>query len=302
MAVGIRYVSKGDKVFDVVNYIILTFALLVTLYPLYFVVIASFSDFRYVNNGEVWLWPKGFSLAGYTKIFENAKVWTGYQNSIMYTVVGTAVNVVLTLLSGYALSRKDFYGRNVIMYVMTFTMLFHGGLIPSYLVIKQLGLIDNFWVMILPGAIGAYQVIVTRTFFQTTIPDELLESAQIDGCTNTRFFLSIVLPLSSAIIAVITMFYAVGHWNAFFNAFIYLRDSRKYPLQLILRDILLENQAKEMFNIDTAAGSVSQDEVQNLSDLIKYGIIIVSSLPVLALYPFLQKYFVKGVMIGAIKG
>lgn len=292
--------TKQDKIFDVVNYVILTLVLLVVLYPLYFVVIASMSDFRFVNNGEVWLWPKGFTLAAYKEVFKYPRVWVGYKNSLLYTVIGTSLNVVLTLLAGYSLSRKDLYGRNVIMYFMVFTMMFHGGLIPTYLVIKRLGLVDNFWVMILPSAVSVYNVIVARTFFQTSIPDELLESALIDGCSNTRFFLSIVIPLSPAIIAVLTIFYAVGHWNAFFNALIYIRSPQLQPLQIVLREILLLNQSRELFGLSLSDESVV--EQQNLADLIKYSVIIVASLPVLALYPFLQRYFVKGVMIGAIKG
>lgn len=301
MVLNAKHVCVQDKIFDIINYVLMTIMLLIVAYPLYFIVIASFSDFKYVNNGEVWLFAKGFTIEGYIKLFEYHKIWIGYRNTILYTLVGTSLNVILTLLSGYALSRKDLYGRTIFMYVVTITMLFNGGLIPTYLVIKRLNLIDSFWVMILPSAVSAWNIIVTKTFFQTTIPSELLESAQIDGCSNTRFFIYIALPISTAIIAVITLFYAVSHWNAFFNAFIYLRNNSLFPLQLILREILLENQAAEMMNL-VSSDIMMEEDTQSLSDLIKYGIIIVSSLPVMILYPFLQKYFVKGIMIGALKG
>lgn len=297
MAVMTR--SREDKIFDFFNYLILTLFLLVVLYPLYFIVIASFSDPNQVNAGKVWLIPKDITLEGYERIFNDSNIWLGYRNTIFYTVMGTIINVVLTLTSAYALSRKDLYGRNFFMGMMVFTMMFGGGLIPRYLLIKDLGMLDTVWAMIIPNAVGVWNVIISRTFFQTTIPDELFEAATIDGCSNTRFFTRIVLPLSPALIAVMVLFYGVGHWNAFFDAMIYLKNSKLYPLQLILRDILIKNEMQSQMLMEDAETVAAQ---QRIAETIKYGVIIVASVPVMILYPFLQKYFVKGVMIGAIKG
>lgn len=290
--------SRGDNIFDIINYIILTIALIVVLYPLYFIVIASISDPDMVNTGKVWLSPKGLTLDGYKRIFEDTKIWVGYKNTIFYTIVGTFINILLTLPAAYALSRKDLYGRNFFMGIFTFTMFFGGGLIPTYILIRKLGMENTVWVMLIPGAVGVWNLIVAKTFFQSTIPDELLEAAVIDGCSNTKFFISIVMPLSKAITAVMVLFYGVGHWNAFFNALIYLRDPDLYPLQIILREILIQNEVDANMMADASAVS----EMQRLSEMIKYAVIIVASLPVLIVYPFLQKYFVQGVMLGAIKG
>ncbi|HML48278.1 MAG TPA: carbohydrate ABC transporter permease, partial [Clostridia bacterium] len=237
------------------------------------------------------------TLEGYQKILESKNIWRGYQNSLEYTLVGTAVNVCLTLMAAYPLSRKDFFGAGPILFLYTFTMIFSGGMIPTYMNIRQLRLINTLWAMVLPGAIAAYHLIVARTFYRSSIPDELLDSAMIDGCSNTRFFLRIVLPLSPTLIAILILFYGVNHWNAYFDALLYLSDEKRYPLQLVLRGILLQNEA-------LAAMSLEDDPVQlqRRADLIKYGVIMVASLPLLALYPFLQKYFVKGLMIGSIKG
>lgn len=283
--------------FQAVIYGISFLILLIVLYPLVFVLSASFSNPNLVIEGQVWLLPKGFNLNAYRQVFMDQMILTGYKNTILYTVVGTVVNLFLTVLLAFPLSRKDLPGRNWVMFFVTFTMFFHGGLIPTYILIKNLKLIDSFWVMVFPTAISTYNMIVMRTYFQNSIPFELMESAFIDGCNNFRLLWSIVLPLSKPILAVIGLFYAVGHWNAFFNAMIYFNDERKYPLQLILRNILLQNQFEEMgtdvFDL--------QDRVL-LAESIKYAVIVVSSLPVLLLYPFIQRYFVKGVMIGALKG
>lgn len=289
--------NRGDLIFDITNYIVLTIAMLLVLYPLYFILIASISNPDAIYEGRVYLWPKEITFSGYEKIFQNSSIWTGYLNTIIYTVVGTFINVIFTITGAFALSRKELYGRNLIMYLITFTMFFGGGLIPSYLLVKNLKMIDTMWALILPGAVSAYNLIIARTFFQTTIPEELKEASEIDGCSNITFFLKIVLPLSKALIAIMILFYAVGHWNSFFGALIYIRDKSKYPLQLILRNILVINEAAEMAYDETGIA-----EQQKLADLIKYGVIIVSSLPLLILYPFIQKYFVKGIMIGSIKG
>lgn len=292
-----KFRSRPDKVFDIVNTLIMTVITFLVLYPLYFIIISSVSDPVYVNSGAVWLYPEGFTLEGYTQIFKDQRVYTGYMNSLIYTVLGTSLNVVLTISSGYVLSRKDLAGRSIIMFFIVFTMLFQGGLIPTYLVVQSLGLVNTIGAMILPGAVSTFYIIVARTYFQSSLPDELLEAAQIDGCSNIKFILRIVVPISAPIVAVMVLFYAVGHWNAYFSALIYLRDTGKYPLQLILREILLSGKVQEL-----ATDTENMSDVLQKAELIKYGMIIVASLPVLVLYPFLQKYLIKGVMIGSVKG
>lgn len=289
-----------DKLFDTINFIILTIVLLLVLYPLYFIVIASISDPDGIYQGKTWLLPYKPNLEGYKAILGYKDLWMGYKNSIIYTIAGVAVNIFSTFTIAFPLSRKRLPGKSFITLIMVFTMYFGGGLIPSYLLIKNLGMLDTIWALILPGAVSVFNVVIVRTFFQSTIPEELYESAAMDGCSNTRFFLQILMPLSTAVIAVMVLFYGVGHWNAFFNAMIYLNSRAKYPLQLILREILVvvDNSQKLM----TTGQNKEALDSQQLTELIKYGIIIVSSLPVLILYPFLQKYFVKGVMIGSLKG
>jgi len=289
--------SRADRVFDGLDYILLTIAFLLVAYPLYFVVIASVSDPIAVYEGRVILYPIKPTLEGYARIFSYESLFTGYKNTIIYTLIGTSINVVMTVTAGYALSRKELVGRNVMMMGVMFTMIFSGGMIPNYLLVRSLGLYNTMWALILPGAVSTWNLIVCRTFFQQNIPDELREAADLDGCGDTAFFLRVVLPLSASIIAVMVLFYAVSHWNSYYNALIYLSSTSKYPLQLVLRNILIVNTLDDMVNdVSTQAAQ------QRMGDLIKYGMIIVSSLPLLILYPFLQKYFVQGVMIGAIKG
>ena len=289
--------SRTDRVFDIINYLLLTLALLVVAYPLYFIVIASISDPAVVYAGDVIWRPIRPTLEGYQRILSYSSLYSGYRNTIVYTAVGTVINVVLTLLAAYALSRKDLVGRSVFMRLIMFTMIFSGGLIPNYLLVRSLGLYNSMWALILPGAISTWNLIVARTFFQQSIPDDLLEAAELDGCGDVRFFGNIVLPLSHSIIAVMVLYYAVAHWNSYFNALIYMSSQDKYPLQLVLRNILIVNTVDDMM-YDVAVVA----EQQRMADLIKYGMIILSALPLLVLYPFLQKYFVQGVMIGAIKG
>ena len=286
---------RDDFAFDIVNYILNAVILVVALYPLYFIVIASFSDPNFVHNGSVWLFPRGFTLEGYKTIIGFKEIWVGYKNSLLYAVVGTMINLILTIPAGYALSRKDLKGRNAIMLFFTVTMFFSGGLIPQFLVVKSLGLYNKFWVMVLIRAASAYNIILCRTFFTSTIPPEMWEAASIDGCKNTNFFIRIVLPLSSAIIAVMALFYSVEHWNSYRTALIYLTDESLLPLQIILRDILIIN------TVDVEMTEVQQN-VKRMDELIKYTSIIAASLPVMLIYPFVQKYFVKGVMIGSLKG
>lgn len=290
--------SKADKAFNVINYVFAGICFIVVFYPLLYVLSASFSSPTALMSGRVWLFPVEPSLAGYKAVVEYKNVWIGFGNSLFYTVVGTLINIVITIAAAYPLSRKDFYGKNTIMFIFTFTMIFSGGMIPTYILVNNLGLINSRLALLLPGAMSVYNVIVTRTYFSTTISDELLESARIDGCSNFRFLASIVIPLSGAIIAVITLFYAVGHWNNFFDALLYLSDKKKFPLQIFLREILLLSNAASDLTMNVADDS---DRVY-LNELLKYSLIIVASAPLLIAYPFVQKFFVKGVMIGSIKG
>ena len=290
--------TRRDKVFNFVNLSIVTLFFLAVLFPLIYVVSASFSDPNKVIQGRVWLWPVGFNLEGYKAVFDNPRVMSGYLNSFIIMVGGTAVNVVMTILAGYPLSRKDFPDRHLLMGLFVFTIMFSGGLIPTYILVKNLGLIDTRWALILPTAIGVWNAIIVRTYFQTTIPGDLLEAAQMEGCNEFHFLWKIVIPLSGPIIAVITLFYAVGHWNQFFQALLYLKDEAKYPLQIVLREILVENTITDMSSMDVE----SQLLRQRLRELLKYSLIIVASAPLLMIYPFIQKYFVKGIMIGSLKG
>ncbi|WP_248926987.1 carbohydrate ABC transporter permease [Paenibacillus hamazuiensis] len=290
--------SRGDRIFDAINTLLLVLITFVVLYPLLFVLSASISDPSAVVKGDLWLLPKGVNFSGYAKVFGNNEILTGYANTIMYTLVGTAINLVMTVCAAYPLSRKDFRGRHVITAMIVFTMFFSGGLIPTYLLVKKLGMLNSIWALVVPNAVAVYNIVIMRTFFQTSIPYEIQEAASIDGCGNFRILLRVVLPLSMPIVAVMILFYAVGHWNAFFNALIYLSDRSKYPLQLFLREILIQGQMQAM--IDMADDSLAKKLME--VEVIKYAVVVIANLPVLLLYPFLQKYFVKGVMIGALKG
>lgn len=286
-----------DRLFNIINYTVLLLIVLAIILPLLFIVSASLSSPQAVMAGSVKLLPVDFSLAGYEAVFEHQRIWTGFANSIFYAVVGTTFNVVMTIMAGYPLSRTDLVGRRIIIFLFMFTMLFQAGLIPTYLVVQQLGLLNTRLAVILPTGIGIWNLLITVTFFRTTIPHELLEAARIDGCSDFRFLLNIVLPLSRPIIAVLVLFYAVGHWNSYFNALIYLRDQNLFPLQLVLREILIMNSVDASMLMDV------EDLVarEGLRELLKYSLIVVASLPVLIIYPFVQKHFVKGMMIGSIK-
>ena len=290
--------SQGfaDKAFDIFNYGILGLVAICVLYPLYFIVIASFSDPVAINNGQVSFWPVGFNTTGYQKIFENVKIWRSYSNTIFYTVVGTGINIFLTMMLAYPLSRKKFFARKPITILVMFTMYFQGGLIPTYLWMNDLNLYNTPWVMVLLPAINVFNLIIAINFIKNNIPEELYEAASIDGCSHIKFFTRIVLPLSKTIIVVLVLYYGVAHWNEFMNGMIYLRDEGLYPLQLTLRNILLQNQASGLGDVDSII------EQQKAAELIKYGAIIISTLPVLVIYPFLQKHFEKGVMVGSVKG
>ena len=290
--------SAVDRLFMMGNTAFLLIVTVIILLPLIFIVAASFSSAEAVIAGKVTLFPVDFSLLGYETIFEHKKVWNGFANSLFYTFFGTIFNVTLTIIAAYPLSRQDLIGRRVITIAFIFTMLFSGGLIPTYMVVRDLGLLNTRWAMILPTGIGPFNLLITITFFRTTIPPELIEAARIDGASDFRTFRSIILPLARPIIAVLTLFYAVNtHWNAYFQALIYLKDQDLFPLQLVLREILIENSIDASMLIDI------EDLVarEGLRDLLKYSLIVVASVPVMILYPFVQRHFVKGMMIGSVK-
>jgi putative aldouronate transport system permease protein len=289
--------SAGDKVFLIAIYAILSVVLIVVLYPLIYVLSSSFSSPSAVSSGSVWLWPVDFSLKGYKALLNTPQILTGYGNSLFYTSVGTIISVTLTVMIAYPLSRRSFFGRNGLMMLITFTLLFSGGLIPTYMVVKELGLIDTRWALLIPNAIWVWQVIIARSFFQNSIPEELLEASEIDGCSDLRFIWSVVIPLSKPILAVLVLMYAVGQWNSYFDGLIYLKSADKFPLQLILRSIIIQNNSG-----NTVADALKQVERQQLSDLLKYSLIVVATLPVLIIYPFVQRYFVQGMLVGSVKG
>ena len=293
-----RKYSLNDTFFYFFTTLILTFFFLLVLYPCIYVVSASFSAGTAVQSGKVILFPVDFSLEGYRTVFHTQTVWLGFKNSLFYTLIGTMINITMTLVAAYCLSRHDLYGRNFIMLLFTFTMFFNGGMIPHYMLVQKLGLLNTVWALLIPGAIGVYNLIVCKTFIQNTIPNDLLEAAQIDGCSDFMYFIRIVLPLSKAIIAVLVLFYGVRHWNAYFNAMIYLNDKSLYPLTLFLREILMADQ----IDPSTVADPEMQAKLAQSAGVIKYALIVVSMVPVLLIYPFIQKYFVKGVMIGSVKG
>jgi len=290
--------TRIDRFFDAANTVVLSLVLLAVAYPLYFMVIASFSNPDLVNSGAIWLLPRDMTLEGYRRLLGEDLIFVGYRNTILYASVGTMINLAITIPAAYALSRIDLPGVNAVMFLIVLTMFFQGGIIPRYLVVRQLGLIDTIWAMVLPNAVGTWNLIIARTFFRTTIPADLLDASRMDGCGNLRFFAVIVLPLSSAILAVMLLFYVVRHWNTFFDALMFLRRENRYPLQLILRELLIEVD----FDPSMMDSGAELAEQMRMADLIRYGAVVVASAPVLALYPFVQRYFVKGVMIGAIKG
>lgn len=288
--------STGDRLFMAVVYTILTIVLIAVLYPLIYIVSSSISSPAAVTSGRVFLWPVDISFKGFETLFNTPAILTGYGNSIFYTAAGTLISVALTVMIAYPLSRKTFFGRNAIMMVVTFTMIFSGGLIPTYMVVKSLHLIDTRWALLIPNAIWVWQVIIARTFFQASIPDELAEAAEIDGCSDLRFMRSVVIPLSKPILAVLVLMYAVGQWNAYFDALIYLKSADLFPLQLVLRSIIIQNNSSGMMD------AMKMVERQQLSELLKYSLIVVATLPVLIIYPFVQGYFVQGMLVGSVKG
>ena len=289
--------TKADAAFLSVIYAVSFVILCVVIYPLVYVLAASLSSSEATAAGKVFLLPVEFSTEGYKLVFEREDILIGFRNTIVYTLIGTTINLVMTTLLAFPLSRRELPGRNAITFFVAFTMFFSGGLIPTYLLVQKLGMVDRLWAMVIPNALSTFNMILMRTYFMTNIPDELLESAYLDGCGYTRFLVTIVLPLSTAIVAALVLYYAVGHWNAYFSALIYLRSTRRASLQLVLRNILLANQ------ISTGgADSAGFGERAMIGVTVKYAVIIVSSIPVIILYPFIQRYFIKGIMVGAIKG
>ena len=297
--------TRADKIFDAANVALLSIITFAMIYPLWFVIVASFSDIVKVNAGAVTIWPVGFQTDAYFNVFSNSFIWTGYRNSILYTFLATIYNVAMTLGCAYALSRPAFRGKGIINFFFIFTLYFSGGLIPSYLLMKTLGLIDTIWVMILPGGMGVFNMIITRTFFRTNIPLELYESAKVDGSSEFRFFFTIALPLSGAIIAVMCLYAGVGNWNSWFGGLLYINKPSRYPLGLVLRSILIRFEAVE---IETAKSMISEEETilrlyrERMAQSMRYALIFISAAPLLIAYPFVQKYFVKGVLIGSLKG
>ena len=288
-------ILSSDRRFYMISYFLIGFLTILVLYPIIYVLATSFSSPAAVARGEVWLWPVDFSLEGYKAVLQYKDVWIGYRNTIFYTSVGTFINIAMTLACAYPLSRKQLHGKGPIMFLFTFTMLFSGGMIPNYILVKNLKIMNTIWAMLLPGCMSVYNMIVARTFIQHNIPNELLEASKMDGCSDVRFFFRILLPLSKAMIAVLALWYAVGHWNAYFNAFLYLSDKDLFPLQLFLKSVLVQNEFATMIDPELA------EQMTEMRNLIKYALIVVSTAPLFAFYPFVQKYFVKGVMIGSVK-
>ncbi len=293
---------RSDVIYDTILFILLSLVFLVVAYPLYFVIISSVSDPIAVSNGEVTFYPIGFTLDGYREVFKTNTVVRGFLNSLLYTVCGVSVNLLVTLPTGYALSRKDFALKKFVTFFYMLTMFIGGGMMPTYLIVKQTGLLNSMWALIIPGAMGVYNMIVAKTFFSTNIPLELMEAARLDGCGNTRFFFHIVLPLSGAITAILVLYYGQGHWNSYFSALLYINDREKWPLQLELRNILLLNTNTMTKEFITEEMRKEQARREALANMMKYSLIIISSIPMLIVYPFVQKHYVKGVMIGSVKG
>ena len=285
--------NRQDRWYYLFCYTVVTILTLIVLYPVVFIIAASVSNSNIVIQGQVWLWPKEFTLRAYELVLERPQIWTGYRNTILYTAGGTLINLVITLMCAYPMARKNLPGRNIIMFIFSFTMMFSGGMIPTYMLVKNLGIMNTYWSIVLPGAMSVYNMIVCRTFIETNIPDEMLEAAQIDGCNNTQFFFQMVLPLSKAIIAVLALWYGVAHWNAYFNAFLYLRESDKYPLQIFLKEILVQSERM---------GGADMVEQSTIYETLKYSVIVISTAPLFCVYPFVQKYFQEGVMVGGVKG
>ncbi len=290
--------SRGDRAFEVCVYIIVTVILILVAYPLIYVISASLSNPVDIITGRLILFPRDLQFRAYRAVFASRDVLLGYRNTVLYSVAGTAINILMTTSGAYALSRRDMYGRTAITFMISFTMFFSGGMIPTYIVIKDLGLLNSFWVMVVPGAISTTNLLIMRNYFQHSVPQEIIEAAYVDGCTNVGTLVRVVLPVSKSIIAVMVIFYLVGHWNSYFNAMLYLNDRSRYTLQVFLREILIKNGLGDM----GAGSETSTVEMTLLYESLKFAVIVVATLPMMLFYPFMQRYFVKGVMMGSIKG
>ena len=291
--------TRSDKIYGVFSHIIILLVMVILVYPIWAVVVASFSDPTELYKSSFHFWPETVTLDSYKLVFRDDSFLTGIWNSVKYTAVGTFINVILNICAAYPLSKRNFKGQSLLMKLFTFTMFFSGGIVPTYILINKMHLIDSFWVMILPSAIGTFNVILMRTYFQTNIPQELEDAASVDGCTNFKFLIRIALPLSIPIIVLVALYYGVGHWNDYFTAMMYLTKRQLYPLQLVLREILLENEAGKMLNVATDA-AYAERMMSRMG--LKYAVIVISTIPILVIYPFVQKFFSKGVMVGAVKG
>lgn len=298
MNIKFKNSSLGDKIFIILVYVFLSACLVIVLYPLIYIVSASFSDPQAVVSGKVILWPVDVTLRGYKAVFKNPKIITGFANSLFYMVAGTLVNLVMTMLCAYPLSRKEFKARNKVALMFVFTMYFSGGLVPTYMVVSKLHLINTRWAMIIPSAMSTYNMIIARTYMVNSIPDELYEAAQLDGCSPFRYLTKVVTPLCKPILAVLTLYYGIAKWNNYFDPMLYLNSADMQPLPIVLREILILNQIDPTMLTDASALA----KLQGMTELLKYAVIVVASVPVLLIYPFVQKYFVKGVTIGAVKG
>jgi putative aldouronate transport system permease protein len=293
--------SRDDFVFDTVNIFLVTLFFLIVLYPVYFVLIASISKPSLVATGQIFLWPRGFNVEGYKGVFAYAEIWIGYRNTVFYTLSGTVLSLLITLPAAFALSRKDLAGRGILTVLFSLTMFFSGGIVPTYMLVRALGMRNTIWSQIVPSAAEFWYIVIVRTYFQTSVPGELIEAATIDGASWTKTFTRVVFPLCTPIIAVMALFYGVDRWNSYFSALIYLSNRTLYPLQLVLREILVNNEVKGETLGDELQKLTMRDQMQFVS-LIKYAVIVVSTLPVILVYPFLQRYFIRGIMVGAIKG
>ncbi|MCR4728575.1 MAG: carbohydrate ABC transporter permease [Lachnospiraceae bacterium] len=289
-----------DRAFNIFIYVLSAFIIVAVMYPLLYVLSASFSSPGEIVRGNIIFLPRKFTLESYKAILSNSRIITGYGNTVFISVVGTTINLVMTTMLAYPLSMRRLAGRNIVTIFVTFTMFFSAGMIPNYLLMRDLHLLNTYWVLMLPGAISVYNMLVMKNYFQSSIPAELIDAAMIDGCSNLKTFFKIVLPLSKAIMAVMLIFYVAGHWNAYFDALMYVSDKAKHPLQLVLRDILLQAQTYAEENLGGQGFSLADQALREVG--IQYATIVVSSVPVMLLYPLMQKYFVKGVMIGAVKG
>ena len=287
--------NNADRVWSFFCYATVAVLTLIVLYPIIYILSASVSNSNMVVQGKVWLFPVKFTWQAYEIVFKKAEIWVGYRNTVVYTFLGTMINLAMTLMCAYPLARKNLRGRGIIMFICSFTMMFSGGMIPNYILVRELGIMNTTWAMVLPGAMSVYNMIVCRTFIESNIPGEMLEAAQIDGCSDTQFFFSMVLPLSKSIIAVLALWYGVAHWNSYMNAFLYLRESARYPLQIFLKEILIQSQHLGSEDIDV-------DNLNTIAETIKYAVIVVASVPLFCVYPFVQKHFQKGVMVGSVKG